>query len=698
MGYNSKKIKDQGAGKSVIISALDSAAEKIYGLLGSGLFGRFFTSYSADSGRIAGKLSGKSGFADKVGSFRRTVARKIESCAAHSLYVKIIRYMLSFRLRVYGTAVLTFFLYASAVSIYKFLMGDMLGIPVNFIILMLFAAASVPLAVSGDTLYEALGKSRIGRAVLAVTGNRPEGYETFPPCGRCNIAFLAGTILGLATYFVPAGFMCRMIFRGIWTLIVFHSPEFGIVSLCFLMPFDSTMTLVAEVGIVILSFIMKLILGKRTVRLEAVDMAALMFALMMFVGGVFSVSRSSSLKPMLVYLCFMSVYFLIVSLMRSDEWLGRCIIAAVCAGALVAAYGIFQYATGIIGFSTQWLDSEMFEDISGRAISTLENPNVLGEYLIMIIPMAASLFLCRYPDMRKKLLPFAAFACMCLCLVFTWSRGAWLGMIAGAVVFCLIWNKRCLHLFWVALLSLPFLPTILPDNILARITSIGNVADTSTAYRLNIWLGAIKMLPDRIFSGIGIGNGAWKLVYPHYALTGMTEAQHSHSLYFQIWIELGALALVIFIAFIVMLFMSNFTMYKSLSEAGDSLILRIYTAPVKETSRFVKIDSEKLEDSRVRRARRAMRMNAAGPLCGITGVLVQGFTDNMWYNYRVYFMFWICLGLCAAYASFGRERIVSGDILLRHEGATRAVADINLTGSAGKSEKPRMQKKEKDGI
>ena len=75
---------------------------------------------------------------------------------------------------------------------------------------------------------------------------------------------------------------------------------------------------------------------------------------------------------------------------------------------------------------------------------------------------------------------------------------------------------------------------------------------------------------------------------------------------------------------------------------------------------------------------------AAAPLCGISGVLVQGFTDYMWYNYRVYLMFWICLGLTAAFARFGRERIAAGESLMDDDSST-AVADITLAKSREKA-------------
>lgn len=671
-------MKDNKSEKSVIISLLDKFAGKIYGLLEGGIFGRLFTSYSSEPGFIVDKITKKNKVSSAVDGFRRKTARVIENSAAYNLYLRFLKYLLSVRVKVYGTAVMTFFLYSFAVSMFVFLKGDVVSIPVDAITYLLFSAACLPLVLSGATLYDMLGMSGVGKRILSVTGNRAEGYQTYSPRGRCNIAFLIGTVFGLLTFFVQAETMWMLFMRAIWAITVFHSPEFGIVSLFFLMPFEKTMMLVAEVGVVCLSYLFKLILGKRVFRLEAVDIAALMFAIMTFVGGVFSMSPSS-VKPMLVYLCFMCSYFLIVNLIRSEEWVRRCVLASVISGTAVALYGVFQYATGMIGFSKQWLDTEMFGDISGRAISTLENPNVLGEYLVMIIPMAAFLFIFRCTELRSRFITFVAFAGMCACLVVTWSRGAWLGIILAALVFCLIWSKRTLHMFWVALLALPFLPAILPDNILARITSIGNVADTSTAYRLSIWLGTVKMLPERILSGIGIGTDAWKMVYPDYALAGAVDVQHSHSLYFQIWVELGALALVIFVVFVVMMLMSTLTMCNSLSRMNDSLILKVYTAPVKDHGSSERVITEKDDVKNVDRKRCELRMSAAAPVCGVLGILLQGFTDNIWYNYRVYLMFWLCIGLSVASANHIRKRIVSAETLADSDDTTTATAEILIS-------------------
>lgn len=79
----------------------------------------------------------------------------------------------------------------------------------------------------------------------------------------------------------------------------------------------------------------------------------------------------------------------------------------------------------------------------------------------------------------------------------------------------------------VALVALYF---VLPDTVISRFTSIGNLEDTSTSYRVSIWMGTIAMLKDYWLCGIGPGTGAFNLVYPAYSYNA-ANAQHAHNLF-----------------------------------------------------------------------------------------------------------------------------------------------------------------------
>ncbi|MBQ3859201.1 MAG: hypothetical protein II779_01630, partial [Clostridia bacterium] len=59
----------------------------------------------------------------------------------------------------------------------------------------------------------------------------------------------------------------------------------------------------------------------------------------------------------------------------------------------------------------------------------------------------------------------------------------------------------------------------------------------------------------------------------------------------------------------------------------------------------------------MRRGKTQLRISAAGPLCGIVAVLVQGMTDYAWYNYRLFLMFWLTAALAACYIRNGRSEL-----------------------------------------
>ena len=42
-------------------------------------------------------------------------------------------------------------------------------------------------------------------------------------------------------------------------------------------------------------------------------------------------------------------------------------------------------------------------------------------------------------------------------------------------------------------------------------------------------------------------------------------------------------------------------------------------------------------------------------LSGMAGLLVQGLTDHLWFNYRIVLLFWLVIGLGCAFGKENRE-------------------------------------------
>ena len=275
------------------------------------------------------------------------------------------------------------------------------------------------------------------------------------------------------------------------------------------------------------------------------------------------------------------------------------------AAAAVSCLGIVQYIFRWGYQSEAWVDSDMFSTIQFRVASTLNNPNMLGQYLILAIPIGGAKLLSA-KSWTGRAFYLACCALMCLCMILTFSRGAWLGLLFAGAVFFILLSPRLMLLIPPALALMWF---TLPKTVIDRFASIGNLADASTAYRVHIWMGTLDMLKDYWLCGIGPGAEAFNMVYPAYSYNGI-DAPHSHNLFLQITCDAGAAALAVFL---ILLFVYFRMMCVSLSREKD------WTS----------------------------RLNQVAFTGGAAGFLVQAMTDYSFYNYRVLFLFWVFLALGA---------------------------------------------------
>lgn len=326
-----------------------------------------------------------------------------------------------------------------------------------------------------------------------------------------------------------------------------------------------------------------------------------MYALVYLLATFASVSRSDSLYVGAVTVCFVLFFIVFTNSVGTRRQLRGIVIAMVWAGLVVAAYGIVQFMFPD-SFSESWMDEDMF-DYSFRVYSTLQNPNVLGEYFLLIIPFA---FACLITSKSSQGRVFYALCVllMLVCLVLTYSRGAYIGIILAVAVFLVLLDRRFIFP-GIVLAVIAFFA--MPTTFIERLLSIGDTTDTSTSYRLFIWLGTIAMLKDYWFCGVGPGQGAYMKVYPVYAYSAIS-APHSHNLFLQITCDTGVSGLFLFIAIIYQYFKN---MFSSLRRRGD----------------------------------REGRVFVIAGISSVLGFLVQSLTDYSFYNYRVMLLFWIVLGI-----------------------------------------------------
>ena len=322
--------------------------------------------------------------------------------------------------------------------------------------------------------------------------------------------------------------------------------EIGVFLMMLILPMAPTMVCVGLALITLFSFFVKSIVKSDfEIKIDAFVFTTIILILTFLVFSVTSYAKISSIKVFLVYASFIIFTFLVIACGSNKKNFNIMIFCFSLSGLVVCLYGIYQKFFGNNN-GHAWVDKDMFTDISMRVYSTFGNPNVFGQYLLLLIPLCGAMI---YASRRyyAKIYYFGVMSLACLCMLLTHSRGCWVGLILTFIIFAFFIDKRLLVLGCVAFLFMPF---FLPESIINRFISIGDMGDSSTSYRVNIWLGTLKMLKDYWLIGVGVGNEAFNKVYPFYCVEGATAA-HSHNFYLQIFSETSITGITTFIISIV---------------------------------------------------------------------------------------------------------------------------------------------------
>ncbi|QPN62218.1 IctB family putative bicarbonate transporter [Synechococcus sp. CBW1004] len=242
----------------------------------------------------------------------------------------------------------------------------------------------------------------------------------------------------------------------------------------------------------------------------------------------FSPVPLAAFKGLLKLVSYLGVYALMRQLLASAPlWWDR-IAAALLAGELLTSVIGIRQLYAAPGALARWSDANSVAQGTVRIYSTLDNPNLLGGYLLPILPLALVALL-RWQGRPQRLFALVSLVLGVVALVLTYSRGAWMGMVAGlgTLALLLIWRAiRHWPLFWRR--TLPVLLVLGGAAVLVvlvtqveplRVRVMSLVAgreDSSNNFRMNVWTAVLEMIQDRPWIGIGPGNSAFNLIYPLY--------------------------------------------------------------------------------------------------------------------------------------------------------------------------------------
>lgn len=211
---------------------------------------------------------------------------------------------------------------------------------------------------------------------------------------------------------------------------------------------------------------------KLPLRQSPLSLPAVGFALVAFLSLVgsphFLLGTAFYAFTVLQYLV---LYFGILLFVR-HSWERRLLFSTLLLSAFVVAlYGLYQYAHMLTLHEAEWVDNSAFPMLRRRMYSTLYNPNLLSAFLLIIMSAAASMMICTRHRWHHVMY-LAFFAILTLCLILTYSRGAWLSVCALIFFFGLFWDKRV----WLLFLAGPLILAFYHGGVADRLMSISATA------------------------------------------------------------------------------------------------------------------------------------------------------------------------------------------------------------------------------
>ncbi len=302
----------------------------------------------------------------------------------------------------------------------------------------------------------------------------------------------------------------------------------------FALPKVTALRIIVVVGLALLA--VRLALGgvRRTALVGLVDIAVLAFVALNIAAFAFSIDPGQSLsgeylqyQGLLSILLYVGFFYLARASLADERRVGLLFASIAAGGTVVAVYALVQKA----GFDPIWSYTP-----EGRVFSTIGQPNALAAYLLLAIPVSASLLPRSQRLVRGALL--LSVGMMVAALALTLSRGGYAGFVVAAVIMAIplirslrLTPRRLLSGLTLCLVAAVVVGTLVQPvratatQVWSRAVSSAGLDDSSARMHLDMWnVGAQIALDNPV---LGTGRETYPELFPQYRDTvlGPSRAQ-----------------------------------------------------------------------------------------------------------------------------------------------------------------------------
>jgi len=325
--------------------------------------------------------------------------------------------------------------------------------------------------------------------------------------------------------------------------------------------------------------------------------------IILFLYFLRSPDATLALEGARVYIQYLLWYFVAANLIINHRQLDALATGLIATATILALIGIYQYIVGV-EMPAGWVD-QAEAGVRTRVFSLVTSPNVLGSLLVLFIPMTISRIINLKNRIHWQLIYAACLAAMLACLLFTYSRGAWLALAGALALYSILYSpKMFLVMALGGLAGLKFVPGI--GSRLSYMLSAEYMASSARAGRLARWSMGLDRLKENPWFGEGFGR-----------FGGAVAARRIPGSFY----------------------VDNFYL-KTAVESGLIGLLALL---------WLLLNAFRLGIDAVRRlADHKTRLLAAGMLAGLTGVILHNGVENIFEVPMMATYFWFLAGMLAA--------------------------------------------------
>ena len=411
------------------------------------------------------------------------------------------------------------------------------------------------------------------------------------------VAILLGIVMGLVINYVdnPA-----YILVGLASLIGFVativSVEFGLLMLTFI-----TYTRFSDIAVhtyhapsIAKSFIVILLIGvfirwivthekPRGLLLPTVLVVA--YGLVGFTSLLYAPDQQAVTDSLSNFVKDALIALVVVALLKKPHQFRNVIYTLLIVGVFIGTISVHHYVTGNFenpygGFAEAEFMQIVGETNDFRLSGPVGDPNFFAQVMVVLALLGVERLLHEKRLFWKIIAGWAA-AASTLTVVFTFSRGTTIALVAALILFFWIYKLKPAQLIVILVLGVAMM-LFAPPTYYQRILSIADILPSGPNGGINIYedravqgrasenLTAWVMVMDRPFTGVGLSNFSY--LYQDYGkslgLAPSARNRSPHNLYLEVAAETGVIGLGVFLTMIILAMRSILQARRRFIDAG----------------------------------------------------------------------------------------------------------------------------------